>query len=83
MRTRTFHQWLDAAFDHPVRKREWYWDEDFENYWDRLKLSDVVTVEYMTCLFLAPDYLNLLLKNLGLGNFLCDGPLIVSGVVEN
>jgi hypothetical protein len=57
MRTATFDQWLDAAFGHPVRKREWYWDEDFENYWDRLELTDVNTVEYMTRLFLAPDHL--------------------------
>ena len=46
-----------AAFDHPVQKREWYWDEDFDTYWDRLQLSDAVTVEYMTNLFLAPDQL--------------------------
>jgi hypothetical protein len=57
MRTATFDQWIDAAFDHPVRKREWYWDEDFESYWDRLELSDAVTVAYMTRLFLAPDHL--------------------------
>jgi hypothetical protein len=58
MRTATFDQWLDAACHHPVQKREWYWDEDFENYWDRLELSDTVTVEYMTRLFSSPDHLN-------------------------
>src|SRR5207248_8397337 len=57
MPTATFDQWLTAAFDHPVQKREWYWDEDFDTYWDRLQLSDAVTVEYMTNLFLAPDQL--------------------------
>jgi hypothetical protein len=57
MRTATFDQWLHAAFDHPVRKREWYWDEDFDTYWDRLEISGAVTVEYMTRLFLAPDQL--------------------------
>lgn len=53
----SFDQWLAAVFDHPVEKREWYWDENFEDYWDRLQLSDAVTVEYMTRLFLAPDQL--------------------------
>ena len=57
MQTATFDQWLNAVFDHPVRKREWYWDEDFEAYWDRLELSDAVSVEYMTSLFLASDHL--------------------------
>jgi hypothetical protein len=57
VQTATFDQWLNATFDHPVRKREWYWDEDFENYWDRLELTDVITVEYITLLFLAPDHL--------------------------
>lgn len=52
----TFDQWLDAVFDHPVRKREWYWDKDFENNWDHLELSDAVTVEYMTRLFLSPNH---------------------------
>jgi hypothetical protein len=58
MRTIAFDQWLDAAFDHPVQEREWYWDEDFEDYWNRLKLSDILTVQYMTGLFSAPDHLN-------------------------
>jgi hypothetical protein len=57
MRTATFDQWLDAAFDHPVRKREWYWNEHFDTYWDSLGLSDAVTVEYMTRLFMAPEQL--------------------------
>jgi len=57
MPTATFDRWLDAAFDHPVRKQEWYRDQDFDNYWDHLELSDAVTVEYMTRLFLAPDHL--------------------------
>ncbi len=57
MGTATFNQWLDAAFSHPVRKREWYWEEDFEDYWNHLELSDAVTVDYMARLFLAPDHL--------------------------
>lgn len=51
----TFNEWLDGAFDHPVHKREWYWDEDFESYWGRLELSDTIIVEYMTRLFSAPE----------------------------
>lgn len=57
MPSATFNEWLDAVFDHSVEKKEWYWTEDFEAYWARLELSDAVTVEYMTCLFLAPDQL--------------------------
>lgn len=57
MPTATFSEWLDAVFNHPVNKREWYWDEGFESYWDRLELSHAVTVEYMTRLFSAPDQL--------------------------
>jgi hypothetical protein len=57
MQTANFDQWLDAVFDHPVLKREWYWDEDFEDSWNRLELSDQVTVEYMTRLFLGPSCL--------------------------
>jgi hypothetical protein len=53
----TFNEWIDAVFDHPVQKREWYWDDDFESFWGRLELSDTVTVEYMTRLFLASDSL--------------------------
>jgi hypothetical protein len=57
MPTTTFDQWLDAVFDHPVRKREWYWDENFETFWEDLGLSDGITVEYMTRLFLEPKKL--------------------------
>lgn len=57
MRTATYDEWLDAAFDHSVRKRQWYWDEGFEDYWERLELSEVVTVEYMTRLLLAPNHI--------------------------
>jgi hypothetical protein len=55
MPTATFSEWLDAVFNHPVKKREWYWDEGLESYWDRLELSNSITVEYMTRLFSAPD----------------------------
>lgn len=57
MPTAVFSEWLGAVFNHPVEKREWYWDEGFESYWDRLELSDSVTVDYMTRLFSAPDQL--------------------------
>jgi hypothetical protein len=57
MPTATFDEWVEAVFDHPVRTREWYWDNDFEERWDALGLSDSVAVEYMTRLFLGPDRL--------------------------
>jgi hypothetical protein len=53
----TFEQWVDAVFDHPVRKPRWYWDSDFDEYWNALRLSDSLTVAYMSRLFLAPDEL--------------------------
>jgi hypothetical protein len=57
MPTATFDQWLDAVFNHPVRKREWYWNEDFDSYWDGLELTDAATVEYIRRLFSAPGQL--------------------------
>jgi hypothetical protein len=57
MPTVTFDKWTEAVFDHPVRKPEWYWDNDFDEYWNDLGLSDSLTAEYMTRLFLAPDCL--------------------------
>jgi len=59
MPTATFDQWLDAVFNHPVRKREWYWDEGFHSSWDGLELTDAVRVEYTRRLFLASDQLKL------------------------
>lgn len=57
MPTATFDQWLSAVFDNPVREPEWYWREDFDIYWDRLQLSEAVTVRYMTRLFMEPNHL--------------------------
>ena len=62
MPTATFDEWTVAVFDHEVRRRgihrrEWYWDQDFEDHWDSLGLSDSVVVEYMTRLFLGPERL--------------------------
>jgi hypothetical protein len=48
MLTATFDEWVEAAFAHPVRAHEWYWDDDFEERWDALGLSDSVVVKYMT-----------------------------------
>jgi hypothetical protein len=53
----TFDEWIKAMFDHPVREREWYWDDDFDASWDRLGMTDALTVDYMTELFLAPHQL--------------------------
>jgi hypothetical protein len=53
----TFDEWVDAVFNHPVRRPEWFWDKDFHQLWDSLGLFDVLTVTYMTRLFQAPDCL--------------------------
>jgi hypothetical protein len=51
----SFDEWLEAMFDHTLRKPEWYWHDDFNERWDGLGLSDSVTVEYLTRLFMTPD----------------------------
>jgi hypothetical protein len=48
----TFEQWVQAVFDHPSDGPEWYWDADFNSLWRSLGLSDVLTVRYLTRLFL-------------------------------
>lgn len=53
----TFEQWLEFVFNNPVRKREWYWDEDFDSRWKALKLTDALIVQYMTRLFREPGVL--------------------------
>ena len=53
----TFEQWLEFVFNNPVRKREWYWDEDFDSRWEALELTDTLIVQYMTRLFLEPEVL--------------------------
>lgn len=53
----TFEQWLEFVFNHPVRKSEWYWNEDFNSRWEALELTDVLIVQYMTQLFLEPGVL--------------------------
>jgi hypothetical protein len=53
----TFKQWSETVFDHPVREPEWYWDNDFDEYWNDLGMSESLTAEFMTRLFLAPDCL--------------------------
>ena len=53
----TFEQWLEFAFNNPVREHEWYWDEDFDSRWEALSLTDALIVQYMTRLFLEPEVL--------------------------
>jgi len=53
----TFEQWLEFVFSNPVRKREWYWDEDFDSRWEALELADTLIVQYMTRLFGEPEIL--------------------------
>lgn len=53
----TFDYWVEAVFAHPTSEPEWYWDKDFDERWDALGLSDAITVQYMTRLFLDPSQL--------------------------
>jgi hypothetical protein len=53
----TFERWLEFVFKNPVRKRAWYWDEDFDSRWEALELTDALIVRYMTQLFLEPGVL--------------------------
>ncbi len=53
----SFEEWVQAAFDHPPKEPEWYWDEGFDSFWDSLGLSDAVTVQYLTRLLLEPEHL--------------------------
>ncbi len=57
----TFERWLQASFDHvpptTMKELEWYWDEGFDSLWDPLGLSDVITVKYLTRLFVEPEHL--------------------------
>jgi hypothetical protein len=53
----TFEQWLEFVFNNPVRKRAWYWDEDFDSRWEALELTDALIVQHMTRLFLQPGVL--------------------------
>jgi hypothetical protein len=48
----TFEQWVQAAFDHPSEEPEWYWDTTFDSVWQSLGLSNMLTVRYLTRLFL-------------------------------
>ena len=52
-----FDHWVEAVFAHPTSEPEWFWDKGFDEYWDALGLSDALTVEYMTRLFLEPELL--------------------------
>lgn len=53
----TVDRWVEAVFDHPFRKPEWYWDSDFDDHWAALGVFDSLAVEYMSRLFLNPDRL--------------------------
>jgi hypothetical protein len=52
-----FERWLEFVFNNPVRKRKWYWDQDFDSRWEALELTDALIVRYMTRLFLEPGVL--------------------------
>jgi hypothetical protein len=44
---RTFEQWVDGIFDHPVGKPEWFWDLDA----DTCEEDDETNVDYLARLF--------------------------------
>ena len=49
--TAGFEKWVEAVFDHPVGKPEWYWTPEFEAQWESLEVSGPVTVAYLTRLY--------------------------------
>ena len=51
----TFDEWVQAAFAHPVREPEWYWDESFDEIWDSLGLTRSTLLHYMNRLFREPE----------------------------
>jgi hypothetical protein len=53
----TFEEWVRAVFDHPPAGPEWYWDAEFDSQWKALGLSDALTVNYLTRLFLSSQRL--------------------------
>lgn len=58
--TATFEQWLHASFDHPppkTDKDDWFWDEGFDSFWEPLGMTAVLTLNYLTRLFLEPEQL--------------------------
>ena len=51
----TLEEWVRAVFDHPTAEPEWYWNAEFDSQWRALGLSDALTVNYLTRLFLSPQ----------------------------
>lgn len=54
----SFENWIQTVFDHAPHGPEWFWDPEFASLWDSLGLSDALTVNYLTRLFLNPEPLN-------------------------
>jgi len=46
-----FERWVDAVFDRPVGKPEWYWAPEFDEQWESLGLDGPTTVAYLTRLY--------------------------------
>ena len=53
MADRTFEQWIDGIFDHPVTEPEWFWDLDA----DTCVEDDETNVDYLARLFTECDRL--------------------------
>lgn len=53
--TVSFKDWVRTVFDHAPDGPEWFWDPLFYPLWESLGLSDALTVNYLTRLFLDPE----------------------------
>ena len=53
----TFEDWVRTVFDHLAQGPEWYWDPGFAEFWETLEISDPLTVNYLTRLFLDSSQL--------------------------
>lgn len=53
----SFEEWVRTVFDHPAEGPEWFWGPEFGEFWESLELSDALTVQYLTRLFLEPEHL--------------------------
>jgi hypothetical protein len=52
---RTFEQWIDGIFDHPVTDPEWFWDRYSDPNVDTCVEDDETNAEYLARLFTDSD----------------------------
>jgi hypothetical protein len=46
-----FERWVNAVFDHPAERPEWYWAPEFDEQWESLGIDGPTTVAYLTRLY--------------------------------